>query len=82
MSKLGKFIHDLITPTVSSRPAPTASKQKLTPVNEAILTYVIVQTLSGPDTTFVDKAAFVAAPYVIDAVAVLGAHKGYEESKK
>ena len=81
MKKLGKFINSLVTPTVSSRQTPTPSKKKLTPVNEAILTYVVVQTLSGPDTTLIDKAAFVATPYVIDAVAALGAHKGYEESK-
>ena len=82
MKKLGKFISDLITPTVSSRQETPTRKAKLTPVNEAILTYVAVQTMSGPDTTFLDKAAFVAAPYVINAVAELGAQKGYEESKK
>lgn len=82
MNKLGKFISDLITPTISSRQETTTRKAKLTPVNEAILTYVAVQTMSGPDTTFLDKATFVAAPYVIDAVAGLGAQKGYEESKK
>ena len=82
MNKLGKFISDLINPTVYVRQETKARKAKLTPVNEALLTYVAVQTMSGPDTTFFDKATFVAAPYVIDAVAALGAQKGYEESKK
>ena len=82
MNKFGKFINDLITPTVSKRQESTTRKAKLTPVNEAILTYVAVQTMSGEDTTFFDKATFVAAPYVIDAVAGLGAQRGYEESKK
>jgi hypothetical protein len=82
MNKFGKFINDLITPTISSRQGVTPRKVKLTPVNETILTYVLVKEMSGEDTTLFDQAVFVATPYVIDAVAGLGAQKGYEESKK
>ena len=82
MGKLQQFITDLFTPSVTVREESESDKRYITPVNQAILTYVAAEVISGPNTTFLDKATFVAAPHVLSAVADLGAHKGYEESKK
>jgi hypothetical protein len=82
MSKFQKFITDLFTPVVTVRGTSEKTKSSITPVNKAILTYVGVEAISGPDSTILDKAAFVATPYILNVVSDLGAQKGYEESKK
>ena len=74
---LSTFVHDLLQP-VAVVPIVGEPKQ------EHIGRYLVRQTLiaeviSGRDSTFIDKAAFVAGPLVINAVAAAGARRGVAE---
>ncbi len=75
-------------PVVVPRPSPpsaTVVPRTLTPpihpLELVARQAVIAQLISGPDTPFVDKAVYVATPFVITAAAVHGAQQALAQGQ-
>lgn len=78
MNWFTKFLHDLVTPTVTER---SEERKGLSLKHDLIASIVLAEVISGEDTTFVDKAVFVGMPYAVRAAATFGAQKGLGESE-
>lgn len=76
MSRFTKFLQGLVTPTVTPKDSHTVP-QGYSLTNSLIIAASIAEFTSGPESTFIDKATYVAMPYVIKAVAYESAQKNF-----
>lgn len=71
------FFHDLFTPT---RVEPVEGPVRPGPVGQAVGLGVIA-AIAGKNNNLAQKAAFVAGPFVVRAVARKGYEKGVEDDR-
>jgi len=76
LDQISSIIRDLLLPRRVERvpPPPPVETQQI--IRATLTRAVIAQILSGPDSTFLDKATFAVAPIAVDAVAQWGADRG------
>lgn len=76
MTWIKQFLNGLVNPTVTPKaPSSTTNGSSLT--HDLIVASVIAEVTSGSDSTLLDKATYVALPYVIRAVAESSAQKNF-----
>lgn len=81
MAWFKKFFKDLTTPTVVPRENGGIRQQPLSTKNTLIVNAAVAQLTSGPDSTLLDKATYVAMPHIIRMVADMGAQNSLGESE-
>lgn len=76
LQRLSDVINDLVQPRRVVHVAPPPPVELADVARSAIWRVVIAEVISGSDSTIADKATFVVAPLLIDAVALWGAEAG------
>lgn len=75
---LSSFIGDLLIPRRVTPVVPPPPVEPRMVVRATLYRGLMAEVISGPDSTFVDKATFAIAPLAVDAAAAWGAAQGAE----
>ena len=72
----GRFLRDLFTPRGTIALLPPVPRTPEQVGKELLVRSLVAQVISGRDTTFLEKAAYVASPEIVSFVAHRGARSG------